>query len=192
GVHGLDDRDLVDDLRGVRQQLAHPRSRLSVLFELEERSDAGERALARSHSGDALAAADRIGQLRPVQLFEGGLVIEGLDLRRAARLVQEDHPLHLRRVMRQSDQTAGLRVAARLVLDEGEPVQFEQRSQRGDADALRAETEELSPRQMQIEFTFQVHLSPPQIYLKPVHNRRSLWSAVARYRFGSLPRYRGD
>src|SRR5215470_16449159 len=96
-----------------------------------------------------------------MQLIERWLVIEGLDLRRAARLMQEDHALHLRRVMRQSDQPAGLRVAARFVLDEGEPVQFEQRSQRGETDALRAETEELSPRQMHIEFTFQVHHFPP-------------------------------
>src|SRR5512145_3226318 len=99
-----------------------------MLCEFEERFDAGERALARSHPGDALAAADRIGQLSPMQFFERGLVIEGLDLRWAARLVQEDHALHLRRVVRQSDQTAGLRIA-RFILSECEGVLFEQRSQ---------------------------------------------------------------
>src|SRR5262249_39563391 len=108
--------------------------------------DAGERALARSHSRDALAAADRIGKFRAVQFFESGFVIEGLDLRRAARLMQEDHPLHFRSVVRQPDQTACLRVTARFAFDRRKSILFEQRSQGGDADALRAESEKLSPR----------------------------------------------
>ena len=33
GVDGFDERELVGDLRGVRQQFAHPRARLAVLLE---------------------------------------------------------------------------------------------------------------------------------------------------------------
>src|SRR5262249_51336785 len=116
GVHRLDDGDLVDDLSGMRQQLAHPGSRLPVLSEFENRFDAGERALARSHSGDALALPDRRWEFRPMQPLEGRFVIEGLDLRWASRLVEEDHTLHFRRIMRQSEEAAGLRIAAGFTL----------------------------------------------------------------------------
>ena len=59
----LDDGDVVDDRRRVRQQFADPGAALAVLVELEHRRDAGERLLARGHAGDPLAHADRRGQL---------------------------------------------------------------------------------------------------------------------------------
>jgi hypothetical protein len=36
GVHRLDDGQIIYNLRRVRQQLADPRARLSVLFEFED------------------------------------------------------------------------------------------------------------------------------------------------------------
>ena len=50
---------------------------------------------------DALAHAHRVGHLRAVELREPRLVVERLELRRPARLVQEDHALGLRREVRQ-------------------------------------------------------------------------------------------
>ena len=47
-VHRLDDGDVVDDLRGVRQQLADPGAGLPVLRELVDRLRHGQRATAPS------------------------------------------------------------------------------------------------------------------------------------------------
>ncbi len=99
---GLDNRDIVDDLRRVRQQLAQPRAGLSVLLEFENRWRHRQRRLARRHARDPLPLPDRIRQILAAILGQLRLVVEQVHLRRAARLVQEDHALGLGREMRKA------------------------------------------------------------------------------------------
>jgi hypothetical protein len=78
-VHRLDDRDVVDDLRGVRQQFAHPRARLSVLRERIDR--AGHRQQRLPHRlGNPLPLTNGVRDLRALVLRQRRLVIEGLEL----------------------------------------------------------------------------------------------------------------
>ena len=102
--------DVVDDLRRVRQELAHPRPVLPVLREPERRLRHRQQRLPH-RLGDALALADRVGDLRALVLGELRLVVERLELRRPAGLVQEDDALGLRREVRKAGETAGLRIA---------------------------------------------------------------------------------
>jgi hypothetical protein len=60
---------------------------------------------------DALALAHRVGDLRALELLETRLVVERLQLRRTAGLVQEDDPLGARRKVRQTGEATGLRIA---------------------------------------------------------------------------------
>ena len=92
-VHRLDDRQLIDDLGGVRQQFADPCAGLPVLLEFEDGAGHWKRALARSHARDALPHTHAAGKLCAGQLVERRLVIEQIHLRWAARLVQENYPL---------------------------------------------------------------------------------------------------
>ena len=55
----------------------------------------GKRALARGHGGEALALADRVGQILVVQLLHLRLVVVQIHLRRAADHVQVDDVLGL-------------------------------------------------------------------------------------------------
>ena len=52
----------------------------------------GKARLRRSHPGEALPAADRIGKFGPAQIGQLGLVVEQIHLRRGPRLKQVDHP----------------------------------------------------------------------------------------------------
>jgi hypothetical protein len=72
GVHRLDDGDVVDDLRRVRQELADPRARLPVLLEREQRLAHRQQRLPH-RLRDALALADRVGNLRPWYFASSGL-----------------------------------------------------------------------------------------------------------------------
>ena len=63
GVDRLDQGDVVDALRGVRQQFADPRAALAVLRELEHRRRDRQPRLAAGHGGDPLAHADAVGQV---------------------------------------------------------------------------------------------------------------------------------
>ena len=54
------------------------------------------------HAGEALAVADRFGQILPLELEEAGLVVEKLDLRGAAGLEQVDDPLRFGREVGQA------------------------------------------------------------------------------------------
>ena len=106
----LHEAQLVDDLRGVRQQLADPRAALAVLRELELRAGQRKRPLERGHAGQALAHPHRLGQLLAVHRAEQRLVVEQLELRRAAALEQVDDPLGPRHEVRRREQwTAGRR-----------------------------------------------------------------------------------
>jgi hypothetical protein len=102
GVDAADDRELIGHLRRVREQLAHPRASLAVLGELEHGGRDRQPRLAAGHRGDALAAADGVGQVLVEVRFELRLVIPHVDLRRPAVHVQVDEPLGLGRVVRQA------------------------------------------------------------------------------------------
>ena len=82
----------------------------AVLREAEHRAGHRQRRLPH-RLRDALALADRVGNLRALELRELRLVVERLELRRSARLVQEDHALRLRREMRKAGEAPGLRIA---------------------------------------------------------------------------------
>ena len=159
-IHRPDDGDVVDDLRGVRQQLAHPGPGLSVSGEPVDRFRHRQQRL--SHRlGDALALADRIRDLRALVLRESRLVVERLELGRPAGLVQEDHPLRAWRMMRKPDQAAGLRIAGRRrVLRRQQRLGCDERGERSDADAARRQAEQLPACQVEIEFVFKRHGAP--------------------------------
>ena len=92
----------------------------------------------------------------PWYLQQRRLVIEGLELRGTAGLVQEDHALRRRCEVRQPRKPAGLRIAP-LVETCGEDLRTEQRRERANADPLRRPPEELPPRQVKIDLLFDVH-----------------------------------
>ena len=89
GVHALDERHVVDALRRVREEIAHPRAALAVLAELPLRAD---------HAALVLVAAAALGldlDRLAVVLEEIGLVVVGIDVARTAVAEDEDHALRL-------------------------------------------------------------------------------------------------
>ena len=70
--------------------------------------------------------------------------------------MQKNDALGFRCEMRKPDQPARLRIA-RLIESGREQFRPEQRAQRGHADALRRQAEQLPPRHVQIELAFNVH-----------------------------------
>ena len=107
GVHGSNHAQLVGDRRGVREQFAHPETIGPVLGELELGAGERERRLVAAHAGESLAAAHRVGQFLAVAFLEQRLVIEEIELRRAATLHQVDDPLRPRCEVRADGQAAG-------------------------------------------------------------------------------------
>ncbi len=105
GVERLHDRDVVDHLRGMRQQLRYPRSAPAVLRELVNRRRNRKPRLPRRHRRQALSLPHRIGQILVVPILEAGLVIEEILLRRAAEHVHVHGALRLRREVRQVRQS---------------------------------------------------------------------------------------
>ena len=81
----------------MRQQLAEPGAGLAVLGELEVRAGERDRRLLGRHAGEALAAADVVGQLLAVLLVEQRLVVEEVLLGGAAGLEEVDDALDARR-----------------------------------------------------------------------------------------------
>ncbi len=61
GVHGPDDADVIHNLRRVREQVADPGPRLTVLLEITERAHQGEGGLISGHAGQPLPSPDRLG-----------------------------------------------------------------------------------------------------------------------------------
>ena len=102
--------------------------------------------------GDALALADRVGDLRALELREARLVVERLELRRPAGLVQEDDALRLRREVRQRGETAGLRIARVLQRRAGrQQLGREQRPERRRPDATGRQAEQLPAGEVEID-----------------------------------------
>ena len=73
GVDGLDDGQIVDDFRGVREELADPAAGLSVLLEIEDGASDWEGALSGRHAGDALAHANAVRQFGSRRVSSAGL-----------------------------------------------------------------------------------------------------------------------
>ena len=120
----------------------------------------------------ALSLANRVRDLRALILGQPGLVVERLELRRSAGLVQKDDALGLRCEMRQPDQPARLRIA-RLIQSRREQFRPEQRAERRHADAPRRQAEQLPPRQVQIELALKVHERSPTSCLPDLPRRAS-------------------
>ena len=79
GLERFDERQLIDDLRGMGHQIADPGTRLTVLF---ERTLAGEQrdAVAAVHEGESFTGDVTFGDRFTVEFGERGLVIEKFKL----------------------------------------------------------------------------------------------------------------
>ena len=105
-VRRFDDGKVVHHARGVGQQVAHPRSGLSMLPKRPVRGSNGKMRLAGRHARQLLVAANGI---RHVLVELGGqvrLVIEKIHLRRAARHEEIDRAFRFRRKVRQAESVA--------------------------------------------------------------------------------------
>ena len=108
-VDGFHDADVVGNACGMRQQFAEPSSVLAVLGKLEHGRDAGEILLSTRHARNALAVSDGCGQFLAVMVFQFGLVVEQINVRRPAGLKQVDHALGLGRKVQKRHRPAALR-----------------------------------------------------------------------------------
>ena len=88
--HRADDRDVVGDLREMRQQLRDLRARLAVPLELERRAEQLRRAL---DEREALALDELVGDVLAVVLRQLRLGIEEIELRRRAGHEEVDDAL---------------------------------------------------------------------------------------------------
>ena len=99
GVHRLHHREVVDQLRGVRQQFTHPPSALAMLGELELRRCDRQPLLPTGHRRDPLTLADAVGEVLVEMLLQPGLVIPQVELRGTAIHMQVNDRLRLGREM---------------------------------------------------------------------------------------------
>ena len=67
-VHRPDDADIIRDPGSVRQQIADPCLRLSVLLEINKRTDQWERCLVGRHTRQPLGTTDGGWHLLPLHL----------------------------------------------------------------------------------------------------------------------------
>ena len=142
-VHALDETELIGDLGGVRQKIAHPRAALAVLLERFDRREHQLPLRVARHRAEAFPRQIFIGNRRPMQLLQFRLVIEQIDMRRRAIHEQINHPLRLRRKMRRDR----LR----------KTIATQQRRQRRTADAARGPSKKLPPRNQPLMFEQWVH-----------------------------------
>src|SRR5207249_9326107 len=94
GPHRPHDASLVDDAADVGEELAHRLARLAESLEAVRRPEAGE--LLALQLRDLLSLGQRLRHRLAVHLGELWLVVEGLEVRRPAGLIQEDHAPALR------------------------------------------------------------------------------------------------
>ena len=101
----LHQRDVVDDARGMRQQLAvDPAATLPALLELEFRRRNRKPGLAAGHGGDALITSHARRDVFVEEVVQLRLVVPEVDLRRAAVGVDVDDALRPRGVVREARQ----------------------------------------------------------------------------------------
>ena len=80
GVHGVDDTNVVCDLRLEWQDLAHPSSALALLFEFEWSSRKWKAGLVAAHRRETLALADGLGKFHSVFGAKCRFVVEEFKL----------------------------------------------------------------------------------------------------------------
>ncbi len=94
GVHRADDRHLVDDRRGVRQQLGvDPSAPLAIASNLNIGATQGNVDLAAGHARSVVGLANRFGQLGAVNFSQRRLVVEHVDVAGPAGHEQVDDSL---------------------------------------------------------------------------------------------------
>jgi len=87
GMHRLQERHIVDNLREVRQMVGHPGAGFAMLFEGGLRTEQLGYA---TNEGEAFAFQKGWGRLLPVELLKQRLVIEQFVLTWSPCHVQED------------------------------------------------------------------------------------------------------
>jgi len=109
GVHRSDDREIIHNGRQVRKQFGiDPGSALSATFEFEPGRDTQKLLLAARHGRQSLPFSDTVGERLAVDLPQPGLVVEEVDVARAAGHEEIDDPLRPRREVRQRGQPGNL------------------------------------------------------------------------------------
>jgi hypothetical protein len=97
GVHALHQRNVVDDLRSVGEQVGvDPPAGLALLLELVFGGRDGEARLPAGHRAEALPALHGGGEVLVEELAQAGLVVPQVDLRGPAVHVQVDDALRAR------------------------------------------------------------------------------------------------
>ena len=92
-------RQVINDLRRMRQQIAHPCPALPVPRKAELRRHHRKTRLLPRHPRQPLPPPDRIRQLGLVNVLQLRLIVKGLQLRRPPGLKQVNHPLRPRRMV---------------------------------------------------------------------------------------------
>ena len=95
GPHRPHDARFVDDAADVREQVADQLPRLSELLEAVRRPEAGQ--LLSLELGNLLSSGERLRHRLAAHVGELRLVVERLEVRRPAGLIQKDDALRLRR-----------------------------------------------------------------------------------------------
>ena len=140
GVDAAHDAQVVDHLRRVGQRLRDLGAALAVAREVELARRDREARLAGGHRRDALAVADRVGELLVEHVAELRLPVEGLELAGRAGHEQVDDPLGLGGEVRPG--------CAVLPPPPGERPGAEEAREGGGPDARGRAAEELATRQM--------------------------------------------
>ena len=97
GVHRADDAEIIGKASGMRQQFAQPVASLPILFEAENGWRNREACLSRGHARDALAIANRVGQIFVKHVAQPRFVIKQIELRGSSRLGEPDDAFCFRR-----------------------------------------------------------------------------------------------
>ena len=141
GVHRLDEAQAVGDPGGVRQEFRYARPARAVMLEPEGGADERNRALVAGHAGEPLTATHAVGQLLAGPLDEERLLVVEVQLRRATRLEEIDHPLRPRRKVTAAEHAPHRLVAGGRVLGRCRPSE-----QVRERDSAEAHAERLEPR----------------------------------------------
>ena len=107
GVQRTDDANLVGDAARVREEIADDGAAFAAGFEGPLAGLDGEAGLRSDHAGDALAAADRVGEVFVEALAEDGFLVEEIEVGGAAGLEETDDAFRFRREMREAGEGAG-------------------------------------------------------------------------------------
>lgn len=102
GMHTFYDTDIVRNFGNMGEKIADPGPTFAMLVKFHRRWHQGKGFLFGSHPRKALPISYRFGQILSHAFAQGGLVVEGFQLRWGARLKKIDDPLGLWSKMGQS------------------------------------------------------------------------------------------